>query len=130
MNRFSSKAGLALAVVVVVGLAGPAAAGEQVPFQGSYEGSFTSTRIPDTLNTLVVTEGTGTAVNLSGRPVYAKTGTAEVADGNKTTTNAWMIGYRGDLAFAVLVEGGSSGAHDAAPLVNSLLSNLPPSAYQ
>lgn len=79
---------------------------------------------------LVVTEGTGTAVNLSGRPVYAKTGTAEVADGNKTTTNAWMIGYRGDLAFAVLVEGGTSGAHDAAPLVSSMLSNLPASAYR
>jgi cell division protein FtsI/penicillin-binding protein 2 len=79
---------------------------------------------------LVVTEGTGTAVNLSGRPVYAKTGTAEVADGSKTSTNAWMIGYRGDLAFGVLVEGGSSGAHDAAPLVNSLLSSLPATAYQ
>ena len=78
---------------------------------------------------LVVVEGTGTAVNLSGRPVHAKTGTAEVADGSKTTTNAWMIGYRGDLAFAVLVEGGTSGAHDAAPLVSSLLSQLPASVY-
>lgn len=79
---------------------------------------------------LVVTEGTGTAVNLSGKPVYAKTGTAEVADGNETTTNAWMIGYRGDIAFAAFVEGGTSGAHDAAPLVSSMLARIPAAAYR
>jgi cell division protein FtsI/penicillin-binding protein 2 len=58
---------------------------------------------------LVVTEGTGTAVNLPGLPVYAKTGTAEVPRGNGVGTNAWMIGFRGDIAFAVIVEEGSSG---------------------
>lgn len=77
-----------------------------------------------------VTQGTATSLDLAGRPVYAKTGTAEVADGDKTSTNAWMIGYRGDLAFAVLVEGGSSGAQDAGPLAISLLSNIPDSAYR
>ena len=35
-----------------------------------------------------------------------------------------MIGYRGDIAFAVLVEGGTSGAHDAAPLVSSMLARI------
>jgi cell division protein FtsI/penicillin-binding protein 2 len=81
---------------------------------------------------LVVTSGTGRSVDLAGLPVYAKTGTAEVAkpSGNGTSTNAWMIGYRGDVAFAVLVEGGSSGAHDAAPIVNSLLGELPPTIYR
>ena len=43
MKRYSSAVSLALAVVSVLGLAGPVAAGEQVPFQGTYEGSFTST---------------------------------------------------------------------------------------
>ncbi len=79
---------------------------------------------------LVVTEGTGTAVDLPGLPVYAKTGTAEFQQGNGTGTNAWMIGYRGDVAFAVLVEGGSSGAHDAAPIVDSVLTQLPDSLYR
>jgi cell division protein FtsI/penicillin-binding protein 2 len=79
---------------------------------------------------LVVTQGTGTSVNLPGLPVYAKTGTAEFAKGNGTGTNAWMIGYRGDLAFAVLVANGSSGAHDAAPIIDALLTDLPPSAYR
>ncbi len=79
---------------------------------------------------LVVTDGTGTSVNLPGRPVFAKTGTAEFANGNGTGTNAWMIGYRGDIAFAVLVENGTSGAHDAAPIVASLLNGLPADLYR
>ena len=43
MKRFSSAAGLALATLVVLGLAGPVAAGEQVPFKGSFEGDVTVT---------------------------------------------------------------------------------------
>ncbi len=78
---------------------------------------------------LVVTQGTGTTVDLPGLPVYAKTGTAEFAEGNHTGTNAWMIGYRGDLAFAVLVANGTSGAHDAGPIVDSLLNRLPTALY-
>ena len=38
MKRYSSAAGLALATLVVLGLAGRVAAGEQVPFKGSLEG--------------------------------------------------------------------------------------------
>ena len=80
----------------------------------------------------VVTDGTGRTVDLRGLPVYAKTGTAEFdrADGSGTGTNAWMIGYRGDIAFAVLVENGSSGAHDAAPVVRGVLRALPERAYR
>jgi cell division protein FtsI/penicillin-binding protein 2 len=79
---------------------------------------------------LVVTQGTGSTVDLPGLPVHAKTGTAEYQDGNGTRTNAWMIGYRGDIAFAVLVANGSSGAHDAGPIVASLLDGLPRSLYR
>ncbi len=43
MKRYSSVAGLALAVVVVLGLAGPVAAGEKVPFNGHFEGDVTIT---------------------------------------------------------------------------------------
>jgi cell division protein FtsI/penicillin-binding protein 2 len=79
---------------------------------------------------LVVTHGTGTVINLPGMPVFAKTGTAEYANGTGTGTNAWIIGYRGDVAFAVLVENGTSGAHDAAPIVSALLSDLPSGIYR
>ncbi|MGH3446554.1 MAG: penicillin-binding transpeptidase domain-containing protein [Nocardioidaceae bacterium] len=79
---------------------------------------------------LVVTDGTGKAVDLPGEPVYAKTGTAEVGTGDKTHTNAWMIGYRGDVAFAVYVHGGASGAHAAAPIVSYVLDNLPQRLYR
>ena len=41
MKRYSFAASLALAVLAVLGLAGPAAAGELVPFKGSLEGDVT-----------------------------------------------------------------------------------------
>lgn len=78
----------------------------------------------------VVTDGTGATIDLPGLPVYAKTGTAEFDQGTGTGTNAWMIGYRGDIAFAVLVEKGASGADDAAPVVASFLARLPQRLYQ
>src|SRR5262249_53309289 len=62
MKRFSSAAGLALAVVVVLGFAGPTVAGEQVPFRGKLEGDVTVTPAPPLL--LVDIEATGTATQL------------------------------------------------------------------
>ncbi len=54
----------------------------------------------------VVTEGTATALRGLG-DVHGKTGTAEYS---ATGSHGWFVGYRGDLAFAVLVvDGGSSG---------------------
>jgi hypothetical protein len=41
MKRYSFAASLMLAVLAVLGLTGPAAAGEQVPFKGSLEGDVT-----------------------------------------------------------------------------------------
>lgn len=54
----------------------------------------------------VVTEGTARLLGRRGE-VYGKTGTAEyTADGR---AHGWFVGYRGDVAFAVLiVDGGSS----------------------
>ena len=46
MKRYSFAASLALAVVAVLGLAGPVAAREQVPFKGSLDGTFTRTGFP------------------------------------------------------------------------------------
>jgi len=56
----------------------------------------------------------GTARGVSGRgEVYGKTGTAEFGDKTPPDAHGWFMGYRmggpgGDLAFAVLVEGGQS----------------------
>ncbi len=79
---------------------------------------------------LAVTSGTATSVDLPGVPVYAKTGTAEYQDGDRIGTNAWLIGYRGDLAFAVVVENGESGAHDAGPVVKAMLERVPGALYR
>ncbi|MCX6465624.1 MAG: penicillin-binding transpeptidase domain-containing protein [Pseudonocardiales bacterium] len=54
----------------------------------------------------VVTEGTATALGGLGE-VFGKTGTAEFT--NDGRAHGWFVGYRGDVAFAVLVvDGGSS----------------------
>lgn len=73
----------------------------------------------------VVTSGTGTAANLPGTPVYGKTGTAEFGNANPPATHAWFIGYRGDVAFAVLVDGGGVGGEVAAPIAATFLSHIP-----
>lgn len=74
----------------------------------------------------VVTEGAGDALRgLPGEP-HAKTGTAEFGDDNPPRTHAWMIGYQGtgDLAWAVLLEGGGSGGDDAGPIAAAFLKQV------
>jgi cell division protein FtsI/penicillin-binding protein 2 len=77
----------------------------------------------------VVTAGTARSLDLAGLPVYAKTGTAEYGS-VPTRTHAWLVGFRGDLAFAVLVEDGESGSRNAAPVVAAFLRDVPASAYR
>ncbi|MDN5860103.1 MAG: penicillin-binding protein [Pseudonocardia sp.] len=56
----------------------------------------------------VVTEGTATRLAGLGE-VYGKTGTAEFDLQGRRGAHGWFAGYRGDVAFAVLVvDGGSS----------------------
>ena len=62
MKRYSSAANLALAVLVVLSLAGPLAAGEPVPFKGSLAGDVTVTGAPPILSAEV--DGAGTATQL------------------------------------------------------------------
>jgi cell division protein FtsI/penicillin-binding protein 2 len=101
------------------GSAGPAADSAYQPLPDALATSLRS------LMRLVVTQGTGTALDLPGAPVYAKTGTAELDSDDPSKTHAWMVGFRGDVAFAVLVENGESGSHDAAPVVRTFLESLP-----
>ncbi len=69
----------------------------------------------------VVTSGTAAGVGFPPG-VYGKTGTAQFGNGRQS--HGWFIGYRGDVAFAVLVEGGGFGASSAGPVVNAFLRGL------
>jgi cell division protein FtsI/penicillin-binding protein 2 len=61
-----------------------------------------------TMMRAVVTEGTATKLNGLGE-VYGKTGTAEFDLDGRRGAHGWFAGFRGDVAFAVLVvDGGSS----------------------
>jgi hypothetical protein len=71
----------------------------------------------------VVTSGTAAGVGFPSG-VYGKTGTAEYGSGPNPPAHGWFIGYRGDLAFAVLVEGGGFGANSAGPIANAFLRGL------
>jgi cell division protein FtsI/penicillin-binding protein 2 len=68
----------------------------------------------------VVSKGTAAGVGFPPG-VYGKTGTAEYGQGAHPQSHGWFIGYRGNLAFAVLVEGGGFGASSAGPIANAFL---------
>jgi len=71
----------------------------------------------------VVKRGSASALrDVPGKPVIAKTGTAEYTNDAKQLRNhAWMIAAQGDLAVAVLVADGASGSSTAGPLVEKFL---------
>ena len=70
----------------------------------------------------VVTDGTGTNLQSLDPPtVIAKTGTAEYGTDTPPKTHAWMVAARGDLAVAVFVNDGATGAGTAGPLLKQFL---------
>jgi cell division protein FtsI/penicillin-binding protein 2 len=82
--------------------------------------------VAKTLHTLmrqVVTEGTAAPAHLPAG-TGGKTGTAEFGTGDPLPTHAWFIGFRGDLAFAVVVEDGGVGGEVAAPIAARFLRAL------
>ncbi|MFE3451703.1 penicillin-binding transpeptidase domain-containing protein [Nonomuraea sp. NPDC059194] len=74
----------------------------------------------------VVTKGTAKAAGLPGG-TRGKTGTAEYGSGPELPSHAWFMGYRGEVAFAVVVEGGGGGGKVAAPVAATFLRELPSS---
>jgi cell division protein FtsI/penicillin-binding protein 2 len=73
----------------------------------------------------VVTSGTGTAAQVRNQIVAGKTGTAEFGAGDPPPTHAWFVGFRGDLAVAVMVEGGGVGGQVAAPIAARFFATTP-----
>ncbi len=73
----------------------------------------------------VVRTGTGTAAAVAGQDIAGKTGTAEFGFADPPETHAWFIGFRGSLAFAVLVEAGGVGGQVAAPIAARFLAAAP-----
>ncbi|MGH3352431.1 MAG: penicillin-binding transpeptidase domain-containing protein [Nocardioides sp.] len=70
----------------------------------------------------VVTDGTGRGlIDVPGKPVIAKTGTAEFDRDGRRLTHTWMIAAQGDLAVAVYVDEGKNGASTSGPLVEGFL---------
>jgi cell division protein FtsI/penicillin-binding protein 2 len=72
----------------------------------------------------VVTSGTAAGTGLPAG-TYAKTGTAEYGTGNPHPTDAWLIGYRGNIAFAVVEQDshGNGGPVDG-PVVARFLAGI------
>jgi cell division protein FtsI/penicillin-binding protein 2 len=74
----------------------------------------------------VVTSGTAAGTGLPPG-TYAKTGTAQYGSGNPLPTDAWLMGWRGDVAFAMVVQNsnGNGGPVDG-PVIARFLDALPP----
>jgi hypothetical protein len=71
-----------------------------------------------------VTSGAARGANVSGHPVYGQVGTTLLSSGQHQKWATWFVGYRGDIAFAVLEFSGSPRT-SAAPLAASFLRSAP-----
>ncbi len=90
-----------------------------VPLDGRVVGQIRS------MMASVVSAGTATDLRgTPGGPVRGKTGTAQHGEDRSVDPYVWFTGYQGDVAFAVLVEGGKSGGTDAAPVAKAFLTTL------
>jgi cell division protein FtsI/penicillin-binding protein 2 len=80
-----------------------------------------------TLRTLMrgtVRSGAATEADLAGRQVHGQVGTVSVQTGKHPVWASWFVGYRGDVAIAVL-ELSHSPATSAAPLAAQILAAAP-----
>ncbi len=68
----------------------------------------------------VVTDGTGTTVDVAGLEILGKTGTAQASGEN----HAWFVGVWEGYAFAVLVEDGGAGGQVAGPIAARFVTRL------
>lgn len=96
---------------------------------GSGSESFDLPPLPeaDTLRKLMIDTvqgGTAQILRMNGKTIGAKTGTAEYGSETEPGKHAWMVGFKGDIAFAVIVENGNTGATTAGPIARQFLQDL------
>ncbi|WP_309232665.1 penicillin-binding transpeptidase domain-containing protein [Actinotalea sp. JY-7885] len=104
----------------LVGAEPPAAAADASPLTPQEAAALQA------LMRAVVTDGGGAALeDVPGADVLAKTGTAQFQADDGLRNHAWMLGIQGDLAVAVFVEDGESGASTAGPLLEDFLRVAP-----
>jgi membrane peptidoglycan carboxypeptidase len=70
-----------------------------------------------------VTSGSAHGADVPGPPVYGQTALVEAGSGRSTQWQSWFVGYRGDVAFAVL-ESGPSAQLSASLLAGQFLNGL------
>ncbi|HEX3826944.1 MAG TPA: penicillin-binding transpeptidase domain-containing protein [Sporichthyaceae bacterium] len=81
----------------------------------------------DVLRTLMidtVRNGTARVLQMPGVEIGAKTGTAQYGSASQPGNHAWMVGFMGDVAFALIVERGDTGATTAGPLARKFLGEI------
>jgi cell division protein FtsI/penicillin-binding protein 2 len=71
-----------------------------------------------------VSKGAATDADLAGQPVHGQVGTVAVRTGKNPVWASWFVGYRGDVAVAVL-ELSHSPITSAAPLAGQILAAAP-----
>ncbi len=78
----------------------------------------------------VVASGTAAGTGLPAG-THAKTGTAQYGTGPRLKIDAWLMGYDGDIAFAIVVPdspGGADGGPEDGPVIARFLDALGPAA--
>jgi cell division protein FtsI/penicillin-binding protein 2 len=75
----------------------------QAPLSGSALSSLRA------LMRAAVTSGAGQSANVSGTAVYGQTALVQTGTGQHTQYQSWFVGFRGNVAFTVLV---ASSSHD------------------
>lgn len=89
--------------------------------------SAVSAQVMTTLRTLMratVQTGAARQADLSGLPVYGQAGQARFSLSREQAQASWFVGFRGNVAFAVLELGKSAGS-SAVPLAAQFLHRLP-----
>ena len=104
--------------------------------QGAGDDSVAPTRLPATvaadlrqMMAQVVTSGTAAGTGLPAG-THAKTGTAQYGTGSNLKIDGWLMGYDGDVAFAIVTQntGGQDGGPVDGPLIAKFLDALGPGA--
>ena len=94
---------------------------------GAATGTLPSPLVSDLHEMMASVVSSGTAAG-QGLPAgtYAKTGTAQYGTTEPLKTDAWLIGFKGDIAFAALVvDSDGNGGPTCGPIVARFLSGLP-----